>query len=90
VPITKLGAACHAADRQAISRENVMRLSLAVPLFILACGVLTQAQTGPCTESVITKGNLPAADDAFSYKPKDGVCRVVAFTMQPLEEQPAR
>ena len=141
-----------------------MRLSLVVPLFILACGGLTQAQTGPCTESAITKGNLPAADDAFSYMPafgkpvvgkpalqaaqaksfsertnvtrswvgdhrivstpsadmayeygtmhmgydergkhtefeaamltvykaKDGVCRVVALTMQPLEEQPGR
>ena len=49
-----------------------MRISLAISLFIVACGVPTQAQTGPCTESVITKGNLPAADDAFSYMPAFG------------------
>ena len=48
-----------------------MRLSL-VPLFILLCPVMTQAQTGPCTESAITRGNPPAADDVFSYMPPYG------------------
>src|ERR1700730_15083567 len=48
-----------------------MRLSL-VPFFILLTAVWTQAQTGPCTESAIKQGHLPAADDAFSYMPPYG------------------
>ena len=47
------------------------RFSL-VPLFILACAAFAQAQTGPCTESAIKKGNPPAADDVFSYMPPYG------------------
>ncbi len=49
----------------------MMRLSL-VPMFILLCAVPTQAQIGPCTESAIKQGNLPAADDVFSYMPPYG------------------
>lgn len=49
-----------------------MRLSLVVPLFVLACAGPVQAQTGPCTESAIKQGKLPAADDAFSYMPPYG------------------
>jgi len=48
-----------------------MRLSL-IPLFIVPCAVPTQAQTGPCTESAIKQGTLPAADDVFSYMPPYG------------------
>ncbi len=49
-----------------------MRLSLVVPLFVLACAGPVQAQTGPCTESAIKQGSLPAADDLFSYMPAYG------------------
>ena len=48
-----------------------MRHSL-VALFILLSAVMTQAQTGPCTESAIKQGNLPVAEDAFSYMPPYG------------------
>ncbi len=48
-----------------------MRYSL-VALFILLSAVMTQAQTGPCTESVVQQGHLPVADDAFSYMPPYG------------------
>jgi hypothetical protein len=48
-----------------------MRYSL-VALFILLSAVMTQAQTGPCTESAIKQGNIPVADDAFSYMPPYG------------------
>src|SRR5260370_8646735 len=43
-----------------------------VALFILLSVVMTQAQTGPCTESVIQQGHIPVADDAFSYMPPYG------------------
>jgi len=49
-----------------------MRISLVVPLFVLACAGPVQAQTGPCTESTIKQGKLPAADDMFSYMPPYG------------------
>jgi hypothetical protein len=48
-----------------------MRLSL-VPLLLALSAAPTEAQTGPCTESVITRGNVPAADDTFSYMPPYG------------------
>jgi ketosteroid isomerase-like protein len=48
-----------------------MRYTL-VPLLIVLAAVLTQAQTGPCTESAIKQGNLPSAEDAFSYMPPYG------------------
>jgi ketosteroid isomerase-like protein len=48
-----------------------MRYSL-VPLLILLSAVLTQAQSGPCTESAIKQGNLPSADDAFAFMPPYG------------------
>jgi hypothetical protein len=48
-----------------------MRLSL-VPLFILLCAAPTRAQTGPCTENAVKQGDLPAADDVFSYMPPYG------------------
>jgi hypothetical protein len=43
-----------------------------VALFILLAAVMTQAQTGPCTESAVKQGHLPFADDAFSYMPPYG------------------
>jgi hypothetical protein len=48
-----------------------MRLSL-VPAFVLLSAVLAHAQTGPCTEAAVQRGNLAAADDAFSYMPPFG------------------
>src|SRR5260370_24429744 len=48
-----------------------MRYSL-VALFLLLSAVMTEAQTGPCTESAIKQGPLPVADDAFSYMPPYG------------------
>ena len=48
-----------------------MRLSL-VPMLILLCAAPTQAQNGPCTESAIKQGKLPAADDLFAYMPPYG------------------
>lgn len=48
-----------------------MRYTL-VPLVILLSAMLTQAQTGPCTESAIKQGNLPSAEDAFAYMPLYG------------------
>jgi ketosteroid isomerase-like protein len=34
-----------------------------------AAAAIAYAQTGPCTESAVLKGALPAADNAFSYMP---------------------
>jgi ketosteroid isomerase-like protein len=34
--------------------------------------VQTHVQTGPCTEGAIKQGNLPTADDVFSYMPPYG------------------
>jgi hypothetical protein len=48
-----------------------MRYTL-VPLLILLSAALTQAQTGPCTESAIKQGSLPSAKDAFVYMPPYG------------------
>jgi hypothetical protein len=48
-----------------------MRYTL-VALFLLISAVMTQAQTGPCTESLVKQGHLPAADDVFSYMPPYG------------------
>ena len=48
-----------------------MRLIL-VPVFIVISAGLAHAQTGPCTESAIKQGSLPAADDLFSYMPAYG------------------
>jgi hypothetical protein len=48
-----------------------MRYILAA-LFILLSAAMTQAQTGPCSESAIKQGHLPMADDAFSYMPPYG------------------
>ena len=49
----------------------MMRFVL-VPSFILLCALPTSAQSGPCTESAVKQGNLPAADDMFSYMPRFG------------------
>jgi ketosteroid isomerase-like protein len=49
----------------------MMRFSL-VLLFSIVFSALAQAQTGPCTESAVKKGELPTADDAFSYMPPYG------------------
>jgi ketosteroid isomerase-like protein len=43
-----------------------------VPILTLFCAALTQAQAGPCTEAAIKEGNLPVAEDAFSYMPPYG------------------
>lgn len=43
-----------------------------VGLFFVLSAVLTQAQAGPCTEAAIKQGNVPVADDAFSYMPPYG------------------
>jgi len=48
-----------------------MRFML-VPVFLLLSAGLTDAQTGPCTESAIKQGKLPAAEDLFSYMPPYG------------------
>jgi len=48
-----------------------MRYTL-VPLVILLYAMMTQAQTGPCTESAVKQGHLPSAEDAFSYMPPYG------------------
>ena len=48
-----------------------MRSTLAL-LFILAFAAFAQAQTGPCTEKAVKDGNLPRADDAFSFMPPYG------------------
>jgi hypothetical protein len=41
-------------------------LYILVSLFMLASTIFVCAQ-GPCTEAAIKQGNLPMADDAFSY-----------------------
>jgi hypothetical protein len=48
-----------------------MRYTL-VPLLIVLAAMLTQAQTGPCTESAVKQGHLPSAEDAFVYMPPYG------------------
>jgi hypothetical protein len=47
-----------------------MRYILA-SLFMFASTIFVCAQ-GPCTEATIKQGNLPMADDAFSYMPPFG------------------
>ena len=42
-----------------------------VSLFIFVSTIFVYAQ-GPCTEAAIKQGNLPMADDAFSYMPPFG------------------
>jgi len=59
----------------------MMRYNL-VAFFILLAAVMTQAQTGPYTESVIKQGHLPVADDAFSYMPPYGKAVVDKPAMQ--------
>jgi len=49
----------------------MMRFSLTF-LFALVIAAATQAQIGPCTESAVKRGQLPMADDAFSYMPPYG------------------
>ena len=48
-----------------------MRLLLSL-LFTLVFAAFAQAQTGPCTEKAVKDGNLPRADDAFSFMPPYG------------------
>jgi hypothetical protein len=43
-----------------------------VPLLVVLSAALTQAQTGPCTESAIKQGNVAVAEDAFAYMPPHG------------------
>jgi len=49
-----------------------MRYSLMTVVFVMASAVLTQGQSGPCSQSAIEGGRLPVADDAFSYMPPYG------------------
>lgn len=49
-----------------------MRAILFVPWLVLSSATVAQAQTGPCTEAAIKQGNLPQADDAYSYMPPYG------------------
>ncbi len=49
----------------------MIRLYL-VPFFFLFFAVRIARAGGPCTESAIQQGNLPTADDAFSYMPPYG------------------
>lgn len=51
-------------------KEAVMRYFL-VSVFMLASTIFGCAQ-GPCTEAVVKQGNVPLADDAFSYMPPFG------------------
>lgn len=48
-----------------------MRFSLMFFFTFVICA-FAQAQTGPCTENAIKQGNLPFADDAFSFMPPYG------------------
>lgn len=41
-------------------------------LFTLVFCRFAQAQTGPCTEKALKQGNLPFAEDAFSFMPPYG------------------
>jgi hypothetical protein len=41
-------------------------------LLIVLSAVLTQAQTGPYTESAVKQGKLPSAEAAFVYMPSYG------------------
>jgi len=43
-----------------------------VPLLILLSVSSASAQTGPCTESAVNQGQLPVADDVFSFMPPFG------------------
>ena len=40
-----------------------------VPLLVVLSAGLMPAQSGPCTESAVKKGDLPPAADAFAYMP---------------------
>jgi len=48
-----------------------MRFSLVFFFTFVICA-FAQAQTGSCTEKAIKQGNLPSADDAFSFMPPYG------------------
>jgi ketosteroid isomerase-like protein len=52
------------------AQEAAMRY-LTVLVFMLASTIVVFAQT-PCTEAAVKQGNLPMADDAFSYMPPFG------------------
>ena len=66
------GNARLAAERAAtLARRKGLRHSL-VSLFILVSAILMHSQAGPCTETAIKQGNIPLADDAFSYMPPFG------------------
>lgn len=49
----------------------MIRMALAVLVGLLGVAGL-QAQSGPCTESAVKQGQLPAAADAFAYMPPYG------------------
>lgn len=40
-----------------------------MPLLWLALATVASAQTGPCTQSAVLKGELPTAANSFSYMP---------------------
>jgi hypothetical protein len=43
-----------------------------LPLLMMLSAAFTQAQSGPCTESTVKRGDLPTAVDAFAYMPPYG------------------
>jgi hypothetical protein len=49
-----------------------MRCNLGLLFVVALSTALLHAQTGPCTESAVKKGDLPSADDAFAYMPPYG------------------
>jgi len=48
------------------------RLTFWTLLFVMVFAELTQAQSGPCTQSTIGHSRVPVADDAFSFMPPYG------------------
>ncbi|HLY41858.1 MAG TPA: hypothetical protein VKR52_11630 [Terracidiphilus sp.] len=48
-----------------------MKLASILILF-LGMSTLADAQKGPCTENMIRSGDMPVADDAYSYMPPYG------------------
>ena len=63
-----------------------MRFRLAGLLIFLST-IAAQAQTGPCTESAIRKGDLPTAEDAFSYMPPYGKPAVGKTAIRAADEK---
>src|SRR5215472_3276503 len=66
---------CSAGSQPCTSaRRHMMRFRLTfwTLLFVMVFAELTQAQSGPCTQSTIGHSRVPVADDAFSFMPPYG------------------